>query len=223
MIFTDPLEKLNFAQVDRLGMIWHFPHLEITMFRNFFIVFVMFTLTGSVGCRFCASPYDYCPPTFTGNEYGSTCGYTCDPLFRAGSRFYGTEDYCSCRGCDIGCSTCVGETIQYGSEYYAPSESEMPVESVRPVPSSGKQIPDAPDPPAVPAVPNKVQSTQKLRTNSNLVSNSTPRAINSNPSYGNKAAAVKRIEAATDLSEITLEELQKIDPSVIDVKFEDEY
>ena len=193
------------------------------MFRNLFIVFVILLLSGLVGCRFCASPYDYCPPTFTGSDYGSTCGYTCDPLFRAGSRFYGSEDYCSCRGCEVGCASCAGETVQYESEYVVPSQSGVPSDAVRSVPSPIKKVPTAPNPPTAPAVPNKVQSTQKLRSNSKLVSTPESKLVNANPAYGNKTAAVKRVETASDISEITLEELQKIDPNVIDVRFGDDF
>ncbi len=34
----------------------------------------------AAGCRMCASPYDYCSPTFTG-----ACGEDCAPFARAGS------------------------------------------------------------------------------------------------------------------------------------------
>ena len=41
----------------------------------------------AAGCRMCASPYDYCSPTFTGG-----CGEDCAPFVRAGSILSGHVD-----------------------------------------------------------------------------------------------------------------------------------
>jgi hypothetical protein len=46
-------------------------------------------LSASWGCKQCASPYDYCPPTFTGPD----CGVPCDARYRAGSILSGAGEY----------------------------------------------------------------------------------------------------------------------------------
>jgi hypothetical protein len=67
-------------------------------------------LSASCGCKQCASPYDYCPPTFTGSD---SC-VPCDARYRAGSILGGSSAY--------------GDTI-YEGEYDGSSEGvyeEMP-------------------------------------------------------------------------------------------------
>ncbi len=52
------------------------------MFRNsLYCVTSLILLASSFGCRMCGSTYDYCGPTFSGNE----CEGPCDPMFRANS------------------------------------------------------------------------------------------------------------------------------------------
>jgi hypothetical protein len=51
------------------------------MLRWTTLLLVVASLT-TAGCRYCASPYDYCGPLFTGQD----CT-TCDPHTRAGSIF----------------------------------------------------------------------------------------------------------------------------------------
>lgn len=46
-------------------------------------------LSTSWGCKQCASPYDYCPPTFTGPD---SC-VPCDARYRAGSILGGSGEY----------------------------------------------------------------------------------------------------------------------------------
>ena len=49
----------------------------------------MVSLATALGCKQCASPYDYCPPTFTGPD----CGVPCDARYRAGSILDGSYMY----------------------------------------------------------------------------------------------------------------------------------
>jgi len=55
------------------------------MIRTMLAWSVVVTLAVTAGCRMCASPYDYCGPTYTGE-----CG-SCDPNYREGSRFSSPE------------------------------------------------------------------------------------------------------------------------------------
>ncbi|MBX3411958.1 MAG: hypothetical protein KF708_04510 [Pirellulales bacterium] len=62
------------------------------------------TLATALGCKQCASPYDYCPPTFT----GPGCDVPCDARYRAGSILDGSYMY--------GDGTYLGEG-EYEGEY----------------------------------------------------------------------------------------------------------
>jgi len=53
------------------------------MLRRFTLMVVVASLA-TTGCRYCASPYDYCGPLFTGRDCTA-----CDPHGRAGSVFSG--------------------------------------------------------------------------------------------------------------------------------------
>lgn len=73
------------------------------------------TLATALGCKQCASPYDYCPPTFTGPD----CGVPCDARYRAGSILDGS--------CMYGDGTYLGDGEYEGTidgEY-----EEMPVDT----------------------------------------------------------------------------------------------
>lgn len=98
------------------------------MFRTFNAIFAtcLFfgSISGLVGCRFCASPYDYCCPTYTGDHCDDYLADPCHPNYTAGSRFLGTEGACqSCSVCagsgvDQGCSSCsTGYSSESGSDY----------------------------------------------------------------------------------------------------------
>jgi len=55
------------------------------MIRTMLAWSVVVLVAVTAGCRMCASPYDYCGPTYTGE-----CG-SCDPYYREGSRFSQAE------------------------------------------------------------------------------------------------------------------------------------
>ncbi|MGL6194996.1 MAG: hypothetical protein ACRC2T_09265 [Thermoguttaceae bacterium] len=209
------------------------------MYRTIFALLVIFWLTGLVGCRFCGSPYDYCIPTFTGQDcdsYGCGTVSKCDPYYRAGSTFYGTEDACrtSCGGSSCGESTCNSCSTNYNDDV----RIQQPVEdtgSDTTTYQNIKKIPPAPAAPAVPAaIPKNVQTTQNAkkngaRTTSARVANETissPRQVSANPSYA-KLTPPKvnsQSSALTEYSEelgdgnITIEELKKLDPDAVDVR-----
>ena len=189
------------------------------MFRTFIVVFVICLISGFVGCRFCSSPYDYCAPTFTGNNYDFYCGDPCNPNYAAGSRFLGTEDVCSCSTCNScgggGCSSC-------DTGHYEPAAEvvEQPVSvkkisqpSVRSTPSPVKKIPNPPAPPAV-AVPQTIKgasATQQAQRSS------VPKPAVPNANYTKSAVQALPDPALGDPANM-LEELKELNPDAVDVK-----
>jgi hypothetical protein len=55
------------------------------MARRAIASFLIGLVAAAAGCRMCASPYDYCKPTFTGQP-----GEDCSPIARAGSILTGS-------------------------------------------------------------------------------------------------------------------------------------
>ena len=57
------------------------------MSRTWFAWILVSLVAVTAGCAMCASPYDYCGPTFTGE-----CGEECRPNVRAGSILSGATE-----------------------------------------------------------------------------------------------------------------------------------
>lgn len=197
----------------------------------FFAMSLVFGSTlGLVGCRFCASPFDYCSPTYTGNDCDYYCSDPCDSTYVAGSRFLGTEG-----ACQTGCTSC-GEVVTSSSEcsscstsyssggsstYYESSgyeyESESEATPTRAKSLNGNGIQKIPPP--APAVPQKIQppsamkkkhlaGSQKALSVPKMVSPRANYASNQNVSYEN----------AGDQVPISLAELRELNPDAVDVE-----
>jgi len=147
------------------------PPGESPMLRTFTVTAIACLTFGLVGCRFCASPYDYCSPTFTGNNYEFYHGNPCNPNYAAGSRFLGTEGVCRSSGCSTcegystsGCSDC--ETKHYD---FTPETEKIGVPTTRATTSNVKSLPASvkkmPSPSAsqVVAVPQTIQGAPTLK------------------------------------------------------------
>jgi len=57
------------------------------MSRTWFVWILVSLVAVTAGCAMCASPYDYCAPTFTGE-----CGKDCRPNARVGSILTGATE-----------------------------------------------------------------------------------------------------------------------------------
>ena len=197
---------------------------ESPMFRTFTVVFVICLISGLVGCRFCSSPYDYCSPTFTGNNYDFYRGDPCNPNYAAGSRFLGTEEVCSCDTCSGcgggGCSSC-------GSGYHEPAAEmiEQPVPakkvsqpSAKSIPSSVKKIPNPPAPPAV-AVPQTIKGVSALKQSqgASQQGETVPKPVVPKASYAKSAVQALPDPALGDPANM-LEELRGLNPDAVDVQ-----
>ncbi len=195
------------------------------MFRTFTVVVVISLVVGLVGCRFCASPYDYCSPTFTGNNYDFYQGDPCNPNYAAGSRFLGTEDVCRCNTCNTcdggGCSSCETESYQMNGpteEVSAPlTRAAKP--NVKSVPSPVKKIPSPPAAPAV-AVPQTIQGASALKKTATQEL-AAPKPVLPKTGYAKQALTNSELgDPATMLNE-----LKELNPDAVEVKiigFEEE-
>ena len=196
------------------------------MFRTFTVIAIACLTFGFTGCRFCASPYDYCSPTFTGNNYEFYHGNPCHPNYVAGSRFLGTEEVCrsgNCNSCDgyteNGCSSC--ETKHYESDSQAVPVTRATKPSVQ-SPSTVKKIPAPPAPPASPtvAVPQTIQGTSTLK---NVQAQPSPRELPAPkpvvPQTNYTKQAVQEL-ADSDFDDPAkmLNELKELNPDAVDVK-----
>lgn len=192
------------------------------MFRNFAFAFLVLAISAQLGCRFCSSPYDYCPPTYTGSGCDNFCGDPCDPNYTAGSRFYGTENVCrsACTGCNSGCGGCsTGE-----SEHYVPSEQPSPRKVERPETPEGQTLRRVPPAPAAPkvAVPQKIKSASNVRPgNSSQITRleNVPVPVPSQ-SKAQYAEMIHESDFTEDASgaPFSLEELKRLHPDAADVK-----
>lgn len=56
------------------------------MIKQALFLGLLASVLATLGCAMCASPYDYCGPTYSGGDCGECgdCG-VCDPMARAGS------------------------------------------------------------------------------------------------------------------------------------------
>ena len=203
------------------------------MFRTFTVIFVICLISGLVGCRFCSSPYDYCSPTFTGNNYDYYRGDPCNPNYAAGSRFLGTEDVCSCNSCDAcsscggsGCSSCDSENHEHAAEVI---EQPMSVKKVTrsnagPVSSPVKKIPTPPAPPAV-AVPQTIKGVSALKQSQNVSQGlAVPKPVVPKANYAKSAVQPPSDPVLEDPANM-LEELRELNPDAVDLKiigFEEE-
>lgn len=125
------------------------------MKRGWFRLLALAPILTSWGCAMCASPYDYCGPTFTGND----CGDPCFTRERAGSVFdpapvnFGT-------GYDGGANGVADERVDESPESAAEEDAEEgvtepmgespsdaaldsfgPAPGLQPQPDSGAQAP----------------------------------------------------------------------------------
>lgn len=104
-------------------------------FRTFLALVAITTLFNFAGCRLGYTPYDECAPTFPGGQ----CDERCDPLFRAGSPYFGSSR------CYDGDATALYE---YTEESYVPPASsdckecnaQAPVVKHAPVASASPQV-----------------------------------------------------------------------------------
>ncbi|MCL2304324.1 MAG: hypothetical protein FWC43_03170 [Planctomycetaceae bacterium] len=197
------------------------------MFRTFTVVVVACLTFGLAGCRFCASPYDYCSPTFTGNNHEFYRGNPCHPNYTAGSRFLGTEEVCRCGQC----STCgsyseSGCSCGTGHEDFVPDaeEESVPVtRAITPSVKSVKKMPAPPSPPASPtiAVPQAIQETSSLKKS--VQTQSAPRELSApKPAVPQTNYAKQAVQSLNDSDfsdpDTMLSELKELNPDAVEVK-----
>jgi len=194
------------------------------MFRTFTVIVIACLISGLAGCRFCSSPYDYCSPTFTGNNYGFYHGDPCHPNYTAGSRFQGTEYVCRTNHCN----TCSSGCIDCETEHFIPEtshETGTPVSkaakpSVKSLPSSVKKIPNPPAAPQV-AVPQAIQGVSTLKKNAQTSTVpqelSAPKPAVPQLNYA-KQATQELSESAFANPDKMLNELRELNPDAVEVK-----
>ena len=189
------------------------------MFRTFTVIMIACSISALAGCRFCSSPYDYCAPTFTGNNHAFFHGDPCHPNYAAGSRFLGTENVCryncnSCSGSESGCSSC--ETEYYDSGSNAPQTTHVTKPALRPVTSPVKKIPDPPAAPAI-AVPQTIQGASNLRANTQTKAASqelsAPQPAAPQANYARQAS-----DPAFGDPDKMLSELKELNPDATEIK-----
>jgi len=197
------------------------------MLRTFTVIVIACLAFGFAGCRFCASPYDYCSPTFTGNNYEFYHGNPCHPNYAAGSRFLGTEEVCRsghCNTCDggstSGCSSCETQHYNFESE---PKEASNPVTkatkpSVRSLPSTVKKVP-------TPTVQSASQAVAVPQTVQGAASpKNAPRELPTAPKPAvpqtNYAKQAVQELADSDFGDPNkmLSELKELNPDAVEVK-----
>ena len=200
------------------------------MFRTFTVIVIACLISGLSGCRFCSSPYDYCSPTFTGNNCGQYQSDPCNPNYTAGSRFLGTEDACrnnhcnTCSSCgDAGCSDCGMEHHETEPEAQAGTPvSKATKPKAKSLPTSIKKIPAPPAAPTV-AVPQTIQGTSAVKKNAqtNAASQSqelsAPKPVVPKTSYAKRAAQDLADSALVDPDNM-LSELKELNPDAVEVK-----
>jgi len=234
--FTDDIRKSNgrvfswFGRIDRnknclFPLFSHSPG-ESLMFRIFTVIVIACSISVLVGCRFCSSPYDYCAPTFTGNNYAFYHGDPCHPNYTAGSRFLGTEHVCryDCNSCGGGVSNCSScETGYYESGNEVPQTTNLTNNvakpTLKPATNSVKRIPDPPAAPAAPAiaVPQSIQGASTLKANAQnkAVTRelSTPRPTTPQANYAGQAS-----DPAFGDPDEWLNELKQLNPDASEIK-----
>lgn len=198
------------------------------MIRTLNALLVMSLVFGStfglVGCRFCASPFDYCCPTYTGNNCDYYCSDPCDPNYVAGSRFAGTENVCQtgcstcgevitspdCSSCSTGCSDYSGYSSDGSDAYYESVGYEYenePTAPTRKVNPNGNNIQKIPPPPAVP---------QKIQVPAAVKKTPSASALRSQK-VSPQTAYASHVNAA-DQAPISLAELRELNPDAVDVR-----
>lgn len=97
--------------------------------------FWLWVLISCMGCAMCASPYDYCGPTFSAGEGCEACDHcaVCDPLARAGSVLSPPLSY---QGAII-------EGIDEGVEYLEAHPAAEPTPAKPPANAAARRAPQA--------------------------------------------------------------------------------
>ncbi|MDR0335734.1 MAG: hypothetical protein LBI18_01450 [Planctomycetaceae bacterium] len=181
----------------------------------FSLIFPVFCVINSVGCRMCGTQYDYCMPAYTGRteDYRG-----CDSLYRAGSIFncYG-EEVVDSEGQIIRATNAgnFGVTLPIDRFRSSPSQLE---------PRSGTQI----GKPQLPPTPNGnndnniEEQEQTIPGIEDLLQNNTPikPAIPTvrPPVTRQISAETVPFSAQSGEPTFTIEDLRQLDPTVTDIK-----
>ncbi|MCL2744304.1 MAG: hypothetical protein FWE67_10670 [Planctomycetaceae bacterium] len=176
---------------------------------GFVFVFCFFCLISS-GCRMCGTCYDDCVPSKTARHNDPD---SCDPLYRAGSVFYGTADYTDisnapdCEGCSI---TNAG---YYGSTFSVDKNRPVSAPKLRskPIDIDSLDIPTLPD--LLRGRPTEAPQPQSVP----LPKQPEPVKPAVQPKVTKKAVVPP---ANTAMPQFTVEELRRMenDPSVTDIR-----
>lgn len=180
--------------------------------KGFMLAILFLLLTGLIGCRSSFTPYDYCSPVYTGNSFGDSCDCMCDPLYRAGSKIYGTEH--ACKSCGLsGMTTIVSEEedgenvsprtldiLESGGMNPEPKMLPSPVlPSVKPQPLESLEEPDF--------VPNPSSNPSSTRKMSQPI-----------PALPTQPYTRQQPSGKNSSVPITLEEIKLSDPNAVDVR-----
>ncbi|MGL6227518.1 MAG: hypothetical protein ACRC10_12935 [Thermoguttaceae bacterium] len=182
--------------------------------KGFMIAILFLLLTGLIGCRSSFTPYDYCSPVYTGNSFGDSCDCMCDPLYRAGSKIYGTEH--ACKSCGL-CGTTTVISDEEDGENVSPRTLDI-LESSG-TPSEPKTLPSPVLPNVQPKQLEPIEEPDFVPNPSSSRSPSTTHRMSQPvPALPARPYTQQQSSAKNSSVPVTLEEIKLSDPNAVDVR-----
>jgi len=206
----------------RYGLVQGCSEMKYTILSGFVFVFCFCSII-STGCRMCGTCYDECVPSKTARPNDSD---SCNPLYRAGSVFYGNTDYtdisniADCEGCSLTNAGYYGKT--YAVDKNRPSTA--PKRNTPPTGTDHWKIPTIQDllrgRPTEPPT-GTVPPPQTLPQQQSVPPPNQTMSVPARPAIQPKVTRRTGLPpAGTSAPQFSVEELRKMenDPSVTDIR-----